>query len=92
MAEPVASRAFHHTVAENVSTVVASQANLGCFDSSAACAALPLSMTGVEKINKVTYSERREANAERSRRTPRARKLPRTHRHFETTTPCRHPP
>ena len=45
---------FHDALAENVSTVVASQADLGCFDSTAACAALPLSMTGVEKINKVT--------------------------------------
>src|SRR6266513_2732306 len=66
MAAPVASRAFFHdTVFENVSTVVASQADLGCFDSTAACAALPLSMTGVEKVHKVTHSERSEAQAER---------------------------
>jgi hypothetical protein len=42
-------------VAENASTLVASQADLGCFGSTAACAALPLSMTGVEKINKVRH-------------------------------------
>ena len=65
------AKLFHDTVAENVSTVVASQADLGCFDATAAFAALPLSMTGVEKINKVTHSERSEANTERSRRTPR---------------------
>ena len=62
MAVPVASRPFHNTVrnnvvAENVSTVVASQADSGCFDSTAACAALLLSMTGVERINKVTHSQ-----------------------------------
>jgi len=40
---------FHDTVAKNVSTVVASQADLGCFDFTAACAALALSKTAVEK-------------------------------------------
>src|SRR5712691_10515714 len=62
MAAPVASRAFsrhrlRQVVAENVSTVVAPQADTGCFDSTAACAALALSMTGVERINKVTHSQ-----------------------------------
>jgi hypothetical protein len=57
MAAPVASRAFsrhrlRQLVGENVSTVVASQADLGCFDSTAACAALALSMTRVEKFKK----------------------------------------
>ena len=63
MAAPVASRPFHDTVcnkvvAENVSTVVTSQADTECFDSTAACAALLLSVTGVERINKVTHSQR----------------------------------
>ncbi len=65
MAAPVASRAFRHTVAENVSTVMASQADMGCFDSTAACAALQLSMTGVEKIKKsqALREVRRQPNA-----------------------------
>jgi hypothetical protein len=39
-------------VGENVSTVLVSQPDTGCFDSTAASAALPLSMTGVERIKK----------------------------------------
>src|SRR6266576_2575608 len=54
---------FTTPLPKNLSTVVASQADLGCLDSTAACAALALSMTEVEKINKVTHSER-------SRRAP----------------------
>ncbi len=41
----------------NASPVVASHADTRCFDSTAACAALPPSMTKVEKINEVTHSE-----------------------------------
>ena len=33
------------------------EADTVCFDSTAACAALLLSMTGVERINKVTHSQ-----------------------------------
>jgi hypothetical protein len=54
MAAPVPSRAFsrhrlRQIVAESVSTAVASQADMGCFDSTAACAALALSKTVVER-------------------------------------------
>jgi hypothetical protein len=54
MAAPVASRAFSR---HRLRQVVASQAGMGCFDSTAACAALGLSKTAEEQINKVTNSE-----------------------------------
>src|SRR5437879_3853685 len=76
MAAPVASRTFsrhrlRQVVAENVSTIVASQASMGCFDSTVACAALALSKTGMERINKIRSSERGEAQPNAVERPPR---------------------
>ena len=62
---------LRQAVAENVSTVVASQASMGCFDSTGACAAIALRKAGVERINKITSSERGEAQPNAVERSPR---------------------